>query len=541
MATIATTPPRAQTRQATPTSTPKTPRPPGAYPIFKGRPGIKEQGEWDEDDGVWYVEIVWEDQNETWGRRRGPLQMWTLASGLPEPRPEANRPAVDPRAADEVPGTVDGPAAVPARAESEAVDASRNEPPTSGLDALSLDDTRQSDAPEGTGADDARASKDVDDVEIFSIPAEWSGLEQLTTDELRAQCQELGVSYELKSTINDDRTRKTLVERILVKVDIVAGFIQRLQSDDPKPLQPLPPNTPTTPNGALVSQVTRPREYQLADRISALSDEQRNRILPMLEGIVRYAEDESEKLRIASDLVRQNLEALKQERNENEDLRNEIEGLRNKLNDWRRVKGGKIPEGGCFMSRINYRKVLENAGLLERPLSGVAADGQDVYHIIATANGGPDHTDNYLYALGANFNRGISHNYDTFNLFMAGRAKAQKAVDVALRVAKDARLWDRIDQRRGCKQRTIFTESVHWDKFGSKNPNSSDDLADKMYNAGAGYLRFLRRVRRNQDLNDETLNNVNDMQRVLNQLGVENVSDDDLIRMLNDGDVGDES
>ena len=61
----------------------------------------------------------------------------------------------------------------------------------------------------------------------------------------------------------------------------------------------------------------------------------------------------------------------------------------------RRIQGGILPGG--YMSTSAYGKLLTDYGLKD-------AD-QDVFHIIAASNGGPDHVDNYLYALNRSFNR----------------------------------------------------------------------------------------------------------------------------------------
>ncbi|CAE8645173.1 unnamed protein product [Polarella glacialis] len=77
-----------------------------------------------------------------------------------------------------------------------------------------------------------------------------------------------------------------------------------------------------------------------------------------------------------------------------------------------------------YMSRAAYRKRLQDAGLLQRD--------QDVFHIIASANGGPDHPDSYLGALGASFNRSIGCRFDALCCFIAGLEKTEKAVRRAL-------------------------------------------------------------------------------------------------------------
>ena len=67
--------------------------------------------------------------------------------------------------------------------------------------------------------------------------------------------------------------------------------------------------------------------------------------------------------------------------------------------------------------------------------------------MLPVTDGGPDHVDNYLYALGGSFNMSISNRFDSFNCYMAGLIKAEKAVAVALRVAATPSLHKHIPIR----------------------------------------------------------------------------------------------
>ena len=111
-----------------------------------------------------------------------------------------------------------------------------------------------------------------------------------------------------------------------------------------------------------------------------------------------------------------------------------------------------------FMTCKQYQTILKRFGLIEL-CPGNAADGQQVFHIIAAAHGGPDHTDNYLYALGGSFNQSVGEHLDTVNCFMAGKAKARKAVAIAEKVAKDPSLHKHI--RPGTKGIRLYTEGMH--------------------------------------------------------------------------------
>lgn len=72
-------------------------------------------------------------------------------------------------------------------------------------------------------------------------------------------------------------------------------------------------------------------------------------------------------------------------------------------------------------TRQQYRKSLGK--LIEKD--------QDVYHIIASSNGGADHGDNYDLGRGSGWNRAIGNNYDHINCYLAGREKCKKAVAVS--------------------------------------------------------------------------------------------------------------
>jgi len=79
------------------------------------------------------------------------------------------------------------------------------------------------------------------------------------------------------------------------------------------------------------------------------------------------------------------------------------------------------------MSRAAYARHLRSL------LGEDAIDGQDVFHIIANSNGGADHPDNFLYALGSTFNRSIGDNYDDLNAFLAGKEKTERAVRASIK------------------------------------------------------------------------------------------------------------
>lgn len=85
----------------------------------------------------------------------------------------------------------------------------------------------------------------------------------------------------------------------------------------------------------------------------------------------------------------------------------------------------KDPSPLKYMSRAAYRKLLQKG-------DRQACKDQDVFHIIAAANGGPDHPDNYLWSLGASFNRSLGNSADFFCCYIAGIEKARLAVHRAM-------------------------------------------------------------------------------------------------------------
>ena len=78
------------------------------------------------------------------------------------------------------------------------------------------------------------------------------------------------------------------------------------------------------------------------------------------------------------------------------------------------------PFAGAFMSTSTFRTRMLQAG---RPLRS----DQDVCHIVASANGGADHSDNYFIA-SSGFNRATGSRNDALIAFIAGREATERAV-----------------------------------------------------------------------------------------------------------------
>ena len=203
-------------------------------------------------------------------------------------------------------------------------------------------------------------------------------------------------------------------------------------------------------------------------------------------------------------------QALGESRAENATLREELEFLRAdhahqipELNRFKDVHEQGIDDSilalgaeGVFETKEKFAQRLVKAGLLERQ-PGAKHEGQHVFHIISASNGGPDHTDNYLYALGGSFNIAIGDRFDHLNCFLAGKAKAQKAVAIAMKVASDESLRKYID-KRGRQRATTFWEGRH-EKVANGAGRNAIRTADQLYKMGQDLFRDMRQGARERD------------------------------------------
>ena len=85
-------------------------------------------------------------------------------------------------------------------------------------------------------------------------------------------------------------------------------------------------------------------------------------------------------------------------------------------------------------------------------------------HTPCHTDGGPDHVDNYLFALGGSFNMSVSARLDCFNCYMAGLLKAEAAVKVAQRVANNPNLHEHIpirDTEKGTRTCARLSRSLY--------------------------------------------------------------------------------
>jgi len=225
-----------------------------------------------------------------------------------------------------------------------------------------------------------------------------------------------------------------------------------------------------------------------ADYYSALNNENREKIMKIVEDYLKMQRLEEENKQLQEDvgeakklLRKAGAQIMKLEAQLSDGsglLTKEQSKQLKKLEDDKRIPTG-------YMEIKAYRKALEERGLLEKA-AGAAHEGQHVFHIIAAANGGPDHTDNYLFALGGTFNIAVGAHLDHFNCFLAGKAKAMKAVAIAMQAAKDPALHRWIRTPTG-KDFRIYTEGKHKGKTG-----------EDLFNDGQKVFRAIRDEERNR-------------------------------------------
>lgn len=128
------------------------------------------------------------------------------------------------------------------------------------------------------------------------------------------------------------------------------------------------------------------------------------------------------------------------------------------------------------MSRAKYAAYLKQHKFL------LPGDEKDVFHIIAHANGGADHPDNYLFALGSSYNRCIGDQFDDLNCFLAGEKQAVKAIQRSMKMGNAA-------DRRGNKEPKKYVL-----KYGA----TAEEEAKYFVKRGQDLFRRLRAERRDE-------------------------------------------
>jgi hypothetical protein len=87
---------------------------------------------------------------------------------------------------------------------------------------------------------------------------------------------------------------------------------------------------------------------------------------------------------------------------------------------------------------------------------------QDVFHIIASDNGGADHPENYDLVKGNGFNRAIGSKFDHINCFMAGKLKCEKAVTVSKTLGSHTPSASKHKRYSGKSAAELYKEGEAW-------------------------------------------------------------------------------
>ena len=147
----------------------------------------------------------------------------------------------------------------------------------------------------------------------------------------------------------------------------------------------------------------------------------------------------------------------------------EKNGIKSEKDLMQKQKMNKLPGVGkierAYMTEAMYRKKLV--------AHGVRMEGQDVFHIIAAENGGPNHPDNYLFSLGSGFNRSIGHRWDELNCFLAGLEKTRAAWAIAHETAKSPKLV-----AEHIRSKKPVTSGVH----KGRSPEELYNMGKKLFN-----------------------------------------------------------
>uniref|UniRef100_A0A0G4G2F8 Uncharacterized protein n=1 Tax=Chromera velia CCMP2878 TaxID=1169474 RepID=A0A0G4G2F8_9ALVE len=320
--------------------------------------------------------------------------------------------------------------------------------------------------------DDAVSSEDeMGDEEAETLRSEvlphWSVLKEQSVEALTRLCRERKIPFRPRKDWTEEKRHSYFLDKLLqwlknqeVTPDKVRPPISKPESSSfsSSSSQQQLPSGSQQPASATVASRTSPQTCEgLASRILGLDGRQREMIekmITMFEEQNKLQRDAEEHLREMKDALEAAEEAERARSAEVEECREKLEKAEKIIEDVRK----KTAVHG-FMTRAEFARILKEANLLTT-CEGAKHEGQHVYHIIATSNGGPDHVDNFLYALGGSFNIQIGDHFDHFNCFIAGKEKSRLAAKVALEVACDEKLHDKIEKRHG-KNPTIFTEGRH--------------------------------------------------------------------------------
>lgn len=293
---------------------------------------------------------------------------------------------------------------------------------------------------------------------------------KLSQDELKRRCQEAGVSLY--------GNKQEMIERLETKGgagdkrQAVAseGAVKRQKHDDGDSSKSAG-KRPASASDEGAKCKLKPGQQQIIDNIQKQEvNLQKQKV--NLKKQFQQENHENELLKKQVESNREENALLRQELERNDSLLSEAQkrveqlqdgsGINSNVPSHQRQETAKI---SGYMKKADYQKELVKRGLVcLQP--GAPSEGQHVFHIIANTNGGPDHTDNYLFALGGTFNMTISNRFDHLNCYLAGKEKARRAVKICEATARDSSLHKWIEKRTKDKDRVLYTNSIHKLKSG---------------------------------------------------------------------------
>jgi len=313
----------------------------------------------------------------------------------------------------------------------------------------------------------------------------------------------------MQKNIFDSKDRRVSEERVLHYTGshhIIGGSSGKKPFSGQKAVLPSPGTSPrlkkreNVPNGSSTkskkqrrvastkhSKVIKnsSRNKKRVESIRAINRSEKKKKHLIMTGLKEHQQDALEVVRDGfrkDNAEEANLRAINQELKDTLSIMYENKGKIKGGTDYAKKNKVTLPTNaeGLFMSRRAYRGLLGNLCETDH---GAPHKGQHVFHIISSANGGPDHADNYLYALGGSFNIAVGATMDHFNCYLAGKNASKKAVSIAKKVAANPELHKHITTNK--KNKILYTTGRH---------QGMD--AEGLYEKGEKLLRLLRRENR---------------------------------------------
>ena len=243
-----------------------------------------------------------------------------------------------------------------------------------------------------------------------SIPKDLSGYGAFTLNRLDV--------HHLRQLCQDRKLPITLMARKKKCIDILLEWKKMNQ---------------TSKNNGIITAT------ELTQRLKAmkLGDKEKDKSIKQLKKAMQLAKKEQDKI-------------IKQQQKELEQQEKQIQALRKQFDSFKEQFKVQTNKDG-FTTRKHYRQFLERCGL--------DIEGQHVHHIIAAANGGCDHVDNFLFTVGASYNSSNKDNHDPEHCYTAGLPKVRKAID-ACKLAEQ--LQSNVEKRNKKKTSvTYWSQGIH--------------------------------------------------------------------------------